>query len=92
MIADAGGDCDMTFKKKHLGTPFEGWLEEEGILQEATESAAKKVIAWQLSEVRQAGERGAKLKAWGETLDASIARGGSHSAKDIRAAVKARLV
>jgi antitoxin HicB len=40
----------MTFKKEYLGTSLEDWLEEEGILQEATASAAKKVIAWQLSE------------------------------------------
>jgi antitoxin HicB len=40
----------MTFNKEYLGTSLEAWLEEEGILQESTLAAAKKVIAWQLSE------------------------------------------
>ena len=40
----------MTFNKEYLGTSLEDWLEEEGILQESTIAAAKKVIAWQLSE------------------------------------------
>lgn len=40
----------MTFKKQYVGTSLEDWLEEEGILQESTIAAAKKVIAWQLSE------------------------------------------
>ena len=40
----------MTFNKEYLGTSLEDWLEEEGILQESTLAAAKKVIAWQLSE------------------------------------------
>jgi antitoxin ParD1/3/4 len=41
--------------------------------------------------LRLVEEREAKLMALRETLDASIARGGSHSAGDVRAAVKARL-
>jgi antitoxin HicB len=40
----------MTFNKEYLGTSLEDWLEGEGILQESTIAAAKKVIAWQLSE------------------------------------------
>ncbi len=40
----------MTFNKEYIGTSLEDWLEEEGILQESTLAAAKKVIAWQLSE------------------------------------------
>ncbi len=40
----------MTFNKEYIETSFEDWLEEEGILQESTLAAAKKVIAWQLSE------------------------------------------
>jgi antitoxin HicB len=40
----------MTLNKEYLGTSLEDWLVEEGILQESTLAAAKKVIAWQLSE------------------------------------------
>jgi antitoxin HicB len=40
----------MTFKKGYFGASLEDWLEEEGILQEATASAAKKAIAQWLSE------------------------------------------
>jgi hypothetical protein len=90
-IADAGGDSDMKFKKEYLGIPLEDWLEEEGILQEATESAVKKAMEWQPSKARLVMERKAKLEALRKTIDASIARGGSHSAEEVRAAVKARL-
>ena len=41
--------------------------------------------------LRLVEEREARLAALRETLDASIARGGKHSAEDVRAAVKARL-
>ena len=40
----------MTFNKEYVGTSLEQWLVEEGILQDSTIAAAKKVIAWQLSE------------------------------------------
>ncbi len=38
----------MKFKKKHLGSSFESWLADEGILEETTNSAVKSVLAWQL--------------------------------------------
>jgi antitoxin HicB len=40
----------MKINKERLGTRLEDWLEEEGILQEATTKAVKSVIAWQLGE------------------------------------------
>ncbi len=40
----------MNLNKAQNGSPIEDWLEAEGILQESTLSAAKKVIVWQLSE------------------------------------------
>jgi antitoxin HicB len=40
----------MKFKKKHLGSSFESWLEEEGILEESTNYAVKNVLAWQLAQ------------------------------------------
>ena len=40
----------MKFKKKHLGSSFESWLEEEGILEESTNYAVKSVLAWQLAQ------------------------------------------
>jgi hypothetical protein len=88
--ANAGGDSDMTFKKESLGTSLEDWLEEEGILQEATDSAAKKVMEWRAGEAGLAGEQKAKLSELRQIVDASIARGGSRSAQEVRAAVKAR--
>jgi hypothetical protein len=82
----------MTFKGQYLGTSLEDWLEEEGILQEATDSAAKKVMEWRAGEAGLAGEQEAKLSDLRQTVAASIGRGGSHSAQEVRAAVKARLV
>lgn len=40
----------MKFKKKHLGSSFESWLADEGILEETTNSAVKSVLAWQLTQ------------------------------------------
>jgi DNA-binding phage protein len=40
----------MRFNRKHLGSSFESWLEEEGILEESTSHAVKSVLAWQLAQ------------------------------------------
>jgi hypothetical protein len=37
-------------KRKHIGSSFDDLLKEEGIYEEATGHAIKRVIAWQLSE------------------------------------------
>jgi hypothetical protein len=44
----------MKFKKKHLGSSLEDFLEEEGILESATAEAIKSVVAWQLAEEMKA--------------------------------------
>ena len=40
----------MKLKAQHIGSSFEDFLEEEGILEESTARAIKAVIAWQLAE------------------------------------------
>jgi DNA-binding Xre family transcriptional regulator len=35
-------------KNKHSGSSLEDWLEEEGLLEDATAVAVKRVIAWQI--------------------------------------------
>ena len=40
----------MKLNQKHLGSTIEEWLEEEGILEETTNSATKSVLAWQLAQ------------------------------------------
>ncbi|MFZ5572901.1 MAG: Fis family transcriptional regulator [Thermodesulfobacteriota bacterium] len=35
---------------KHIGSDFDEFLEEEGLLEDCTESAIKKVLAWQLRQ------------------------------------------
>jgi antitoxin HicB len=40
----------MKLNKKHVGSPVEDWLAEEGILEETTNAAIKSVIAWQLAQ------------------------------------------
>mgnify|MGYP000011728481 FL=1 len=37
--------------KKNVGSNFDGFLEDEGILEEATAAAVKRVIAFQLARV-----------------------------------------
>ena len=36
-------------KKKHVGTSFDSWLEEEGLRQEVTAGAIKRVLARQVA-------------------------------------------
>jgi antitoxin HicB len=40
----------MKFKKKHVGSKLEDFLNDEGILESSTAKAIKGVIAWQLAE------------------------------------------
>jgi antitoxin HicB len=40
----------MTKRNKHLGSSFDSFLEEEGILHETNAFVMKKILAWQLSE------------------------------------------
>jgi hypothetical protein len=40
-------------KNKHLGSNFEDFLKEEGIYEDVTEKAIKKVLAWELEEARK---------------------------------------
>jgi DNA-binding Xre family transcriptional regulator len=44
----------MTTRRKapidHTGSSFDGFLEDEGILEEVEAAAIKRVIAWQLAE------------------------------------------
>jgi antitoxin HicB len=40
----------VKFKKKHIGSSLEDFLDEEGILENSTAKAIKSVIAWQLAE------------------------------------------
>ena len=36
--------------KKHIGSPFDDFLAEEGILEKVNAVAQKRVLAWQLTE------------------------------------------
>ena len=40
-------------KHKHIGSSFDDFLEEEGLLAECKEEAAKRVIVWQLEQEMQ---------------------------------------
>ncbi|HZM91133.1 MAG TPA: Fis family transcriptional regulator [Blastocatellia bacterium] len=37
-------------RKKHIGSSFEDFLKEQGIFEETTTQAVKRVLAWQVSE------------------------------------------
>jgi antitoxin HicB len=41
-------------KSKYIGSSFDDFLKEEGIYEEATSNAIKRVIAWQLAEAMKA--------------------------------------
>lgn len=36
--------------KKHIGSSFDGFLAEEGLLDKATGAAQKRVLAWQMAD------------------------------------------
>ena len=61
----------MARTKEHepLGSTFESWLEEEGLLEEATEHAVKAVISWQLQKTME--ERGLSKKAMAALMGTS---------------------
>ncbi len=40
----------MKTRNKHLGTSFEAFLKDEGIHEEVTTHAIKRVLAWQITE------------------------------------------
>lgn len=41
-------------KNRHIGSDFDDFLKKEGIHEEVTAAAIKRVIAWQLSEAMKA--------------------------------------
>ena len=52
-----------------VGSTFESWLEEEGLLGEATEHAVKAVISWQLQKTM--AERGLSKKSMAALMGTS---------------------
>jgi antitoxin HicB len=53
----------MKFKKKHVGSSLEDFLDEEGILESSTAKAVKSVIAWQLAQEMKARRMTKKVLA-----------------------------
>ena len=41
----------------HIGSTFQSFLEEEGIAEEVTAAAIKRVLAWQITEAMKAGHQ-----------------------------------
>jgi antitoxin HicB len=41
----------MTMKNKHIGSNFDDFLKEEGLLEEASATATKRVIAYQIGQL-----------------------------------------
>ena len=44
----------MALKQKHLGSSLDDFLAEEAMLEEATATAVKRVIAWQIEQEMKA--------------------------------------
>lgn len=42
-------------RNPHIGSRFDDWLKEEGIYEEVTTAAMKRVLAWQLEQAMQEG-------------------------------------
>ncbi|GIX38004.1 MAG: Fis family transcriptional regulator [Silanimonas sp.] len=59
----------MSKLNRHVGSDFDGFLAEEGLLEETTAVAIKRVIAWQIAEAMK--ERGLTKKAMAERMHTS---------------------
>ena len=42
------------FNNEHVGSSFDDFLQEEGLLEEATAVAIKRVLSWQIAEAMKA--------------------------------------
>lgn len=62
----------MAKRNPHIGSNFDDFLSDEGLLEETTALALKRVIAWQLDEARKA--RGLSKKAMAERMNTSRAQ------------------
>lgn len=59
----------MSKRNRHVGSDFDDFLAEEGMLEAATAVAIKRVIAWQITEAMKA--RGLTKKAMAERMHTS---------------------
>jgi acyl-CoA hydrolase len=61
---------------KHIGSSFDEFLEEEGILAETNAVAIKRVVAWQIQQKNVAYSpqpvRQAKIFAYGKKLNTDL--------------------
>jgi Helix-turn-helix. len=62
----------MAKRNPHIGSDFDDFLSDEGLLEATTALALKRVIAWQLDEARKA--RGLSKKAMAERMNTSRAQ------------------
>ncbi len=46
----------MANMKRHTGSSFDEFLEGEGLLEESTVEAVKRVLAWQIAEAMKTGD------------------------------------
>jgi antitoxin HicB len=65
------GGKAMTKNNPHIGSSFEDFLAEEGLLEECTNAAIKRVIAWQVEQAMQ--ERGLTKAAMAHEMHTSRA-------------------
>jgi DNA-binding Xre family transcriptional regulator len=62
-------------RNKRIGSSFDDFLAEEGLLEDANATAAKRVIAWQLAEaMKQAGITKTEMAARMHTSRAAVNR------------------
>lgn len=59
----------MAKRNRHVGSSFDDFLTEEGLLEDATALAMKRVIAWQIAEAMK--QRGISKKALAERMHTS---------------------
>ena len=61
--------------KKHVGSSFDSWLQEEGILEETTSAAIKRVLARQITEaMKEQGLSNAEMARRMHTSRAAVVR------------------
>src|SRR6266404_9721172 len=73
--ACSGGDPCNAMNEQHIGSDFDGFLQEDGLLAECEAGALKRVVAWQIErEMKRRRISRAKLASRMKTNRATLDR------------------
>jgi hypothetical protein len=62
----------LTKHNPHIGSSFEDFSAEEGLLEDCTNATMKRLVAWQVEQAMK--ERGGKKASWDSRIRGGVAR------------------